>query len=208
MRIILISDTHGRHEQIKIPEGDLLIHAGDITRRGQNEELPPFNDFLGRLPHPKKIIIAGNRDSCFERDPQRCRALLTSALYLQDESVEIGGFRIYGSPWQPPFLDMAFNLPRGEPLRRKWALIPEGIDILITHTPPYGIGDRTMRGESVGDRDLLDAVQRIRPKLHVFGHIHEGYGCWQIGATDFINASVVDSSMQAAFEPIVVDLAQ
>jgi Icc-related predicted phosphoesterase len=205
MRIILISDTHGHHDRVTLPEGDLIIHAGDVTRRGQVEELPPFNDFLGLLPHSRKIIIAGNRDSCFENDPDRCRAILTNAVYLQDESVEVGGFHIYGSPWQPPFLDMAFNLPRGEPLRRKWALIPGNTDILVTHTPPHGIGDRTVRGEPVGDRDLLDAVQRIRPKLHVFGHIHEGYGRWKLGPTTFVNASVVDSSMQVAFQPVVVD---
>jgi Icc-related predicted phosphoesterase len=103
-------------------------------------------------------------------------------------------------------MDTAFNLPRGEPLREKWALIPSGIDILVTHTPPYGIGDRTSRGESVGCEDLLETVLRIKPRLHVFGHIHEGYGQYNKNGILFINASVTDASMQLAHQPIVYTL--
>jgi Icc-related predicted phosphoesterase len=206
MKIILISDTHGLHEPMTVPEGDVLIHAGDMTRRGTLEELAAFNTFVGRLPHPIKFAIAGNRDYCMERQPEESRKVLTNLIYLQDAETKAGDLRIYGSPWQPPFLDMAFNLPRGKPLREKWALIPPGIDILITHTPPYGIGDRTTRGDLVGCRDLLEAVRRLRPRIHVFGHIHEGYGNYSEGGIEFINASVVDSAMQLKNPPIVVDL--
>jgi Icc-related predicted phosphoesterase len=206
MRIVALGDTHGLHEQLIVPPGDVLIHAGDIGRRVTLEELQAFNDFLGRLPHPHKILVAGNRDYFFERQPAESRSLLTNAVYLQDEEISVDGVRIYGSPWQPPFMNTAFNLPRGEPLREKWALIPKGIDILVTHTPPYGIGDRTSWGESVGCRDLLEAVRRIKPKLHVFGHVHEGYGQYPEGDILFINASVADSSMQFAHQPIIYDL--
>jgi Icc-related predicted phosphoesterase len=206
MRIVVLGDSHGLHDQLTVPPGDLLIHVGDVGRRGTLEELRAFNDFLGRLPHPQKLLIAGNRDYFFERQPAESRGLLTNAAYLQDEETTVHGIRIYGSPWQPPFMNTAFNLPRGEPLREKWALIPEGIDILVTHTPPYGIGDRTFKGDLVGCRDLLEAVRRVKPKLHVFGHVHEGYGQFPDGDTFFINASVTDSSMQIANQPIVYEL--
>jgi Icc-related predicted phosphoesterase len=206
MRIVALGDTHGLHDQLAVPAGDVLIHAGDIGRRGTLEELRAFNEFLGRLPHPHKILVAGNRDYYFESHPTESRSLLTNAVYLQDEEISVDGIRIYGSPWQPPFMNTAFNLPRGRPLREKWALIPEGIDILVTHTPPYGIGDRTSRGESVGCRDLLEAVRRIKPKLHIFGHVHERYGQYSDGGALFINASITDASMQFANQPIVRDL--
>jgi hypothetical protein len=206
MKIVLLSDTHGLHDHLTVPPGDLLIHAGDFGRRGTLEELRAFNEFLGRLPHPRKIFVAGNRDFYFERQPVEGRKILTNAVYLQDDDITVGGFRIYGSPWQPPFMDTAFNLPRGAPLREKWALIPEGIDLPPTHTPPYGIGDRTAGGESVGCRDLLEAVHRIKPRLHVFGHVHEGYGQYEDSGICFVNASVTDSSFQNAHPPIVCNL--
>jgi Icc-related predicted phosphoesterase len=206
MKIVLLSDTHGWHDQLTVPPGDLLIHAGDFGRRGTLEELRAFNDFLGRLPHPQKIFVAGNRDYSFERQPEESRKILTRAVYLQDEEISVDGLRIYGSPWQPPFMNTAFNLPRGAPLREKWALIPSGIDVLVTHTPPFGIGDRTAGGESVGDRDLLEAVRKIKPRLHVFGHVHEGYGRYTEEKILFVNASVTDASMQLAHTAIVCDL--
>jgi len=206
MRIVLISDTHGLHDQLTVPAGDVLIHAGDLGRRGTLEELRAFNGFLGRMPHRHKILVAGNRDYSFERQPAECKTLLTNALYLQDEEISVDGIRIYGSPWQPPFMNTAFNLPRGEALREKWALIPAGIDILITHTPPYGLGDRIAIGELVGCRDLLDAVRRIKPKLHGYGHVHEGYGRYNEGGILFINASVTDASMQLAHPAVICDL--
>jgi Icc-related predicted phosphoesterase len=202
MQIILWSDSHGGHERCAIPGGDLLIFAGDIGARGTLEELGVFNAFLGRLPHPHKIVIAGNRDFFFEDQPAESRRLLTHAVYLQDEEIVIGGLRIFGSPWQPPFMNTAFNIPRGAALREKWQHIPRGIDILVTHTPPLGIGDRTAAGRNVGCGDLLAAVLRIRPLLHVFGHIHEGYGTTQKDGTAFINASVTDASMRIRHQPI------
>jgi Icc-related predicted phosphoesterase len=203
MRIVLISDTHGLHDGLTVPPGDVLIFPGDAGRRGTLEELRAFNDFLGGLPHPQKIFVAGNRDYFFERQPEESRRMLTNAVYLQDEEISIDGVRIYGSPWQPPFINTAFNLPRGGPLRDKWARIPAGIDILVTHTPPYGIGDRTSRGESVGCEELRAAVRRIKPKVHVFGHVHEGYGKYHEDGILYINASVTNAAMQLAYEPIV-----
>jgi Icc-related predicted phosphoesterase len=199
--IVAISDTHGFHESVDIPAGDILIHAGDLTRHGEMGEVKEFNDFLGGLPHPVKIVIAGNHDFCFESDPERCRNNLTNAIYLQDQAVTFEGVRFYGSPWQPWFFDWAFNLQRGPEIRAKWDLIPEDTDVLITHGPPFGHGDRTLRGEQVGCQDLLEVVEQIQPKFHIFGHIHEGYGLTRNEHTTFINASICGVSYRPKNTP-------
>ncbi|MBA3534089.1 MAG: metallophosphatase domain-containing protein [Ardenticatenales bacterium] len=205
LTIVALSDTHSLHGQLAIPDGDILLHAGDITRQGDIADVVEFNAFLGTLPHRHKVVIAGNHDFCFERLPNRCRQLLTNAIYLEDESVTLEGIKIYGSPWQPWFHDWAFNLARGEPLRRKWALIPPDTDILITHGPPLGHGDRTTLNEVVGCADLLEAVQRLRPRYHLFGHIHEAYGVTRNEHTTFINASSCTFKYTATNPPIVFD---
>ena len=205
MKIIAISDTHGLHGALKIPNGDVLVHAGDLTRHGTLDDVREFNDFLGALPHPHKIVIAGNHDFCFESDRVAYEKILTHCIYLQDQEVTLNGVKFYGSPWQPWFYDRAFSLERGSEIRAKWDLIPEGIDVLITHCPPFGIGDLATQGETAGCRDLLEAVERIKPDVHIFGHIHEGYGTTTNGATTFINASGCDQLYQLANQPIVYD---
>jgi predicted phosphodiesterase len=149
MRIVCLSDTHGTHERLTVPEGDLLVHAGDFTNLGRPAEIERFDRWLGTLPHPHKLVIAGNHDFLFERKPEKARALLTNARYLQDEACEVNGLRLWGSPWQPWFHDWAFNLARGPELAAKWALVPERIDVLVTHGPPAAILDRTHGGEAV-----------------------------------------------------------
>ncbi|MDH3198719.1 MAG: metallophosphatase domain-containing protein [Candidatus Krumholzibacteria bacterium] len=189
MELVLLSDTHGRHGEVEIPNGDVLIHAGDFGAWfGTMEELEEFNDFLGQLPHAHKIVVAGNHDFCFERANADARKALTNAHYLQDESLEIDGVKFYGSPWQPEFLNLAFNLRRGEPLRRKWEMVPPDTDVLITHGPPHGIGDETLDGLHVGCEELLLRVKQVKPRVHVFGHIHEGRGKYEIEGTVFVNA--------------------
>ncbi|MEM7033414.1 MAG: metallophosphatase domain-containing protein [Chloroflexota bacterium] len=198
LRIVAISDTHGQHQGLHIPDGDVLIHAGDLTSHGSLSEVMAFNEFLGTLPHPHKIIIAGNHDFCFEQEPTQSQALLTNGTYLQDKAITIDGIKFYGSPWQPWFYNWAFNLARGTEIRAKWDLIPWDTDILITHGPPYGHGDRTTRREFVGCTDLLETVEKIRPQAHIFGHIHEGYGITSNEHTAFLNASTCTVN----YEPI------
>jgi Icc-related predicted phosphoesterase len=201
--IVALSDTHGFHKHIEVPHADILIHAGDLTRHGELEEVEEFNEFIGGLPHPFKIVIAGNHDFCFENDPVICASLLTNASYLQDQAITVEGIRFYGSPWQPWFCDWAFNLQRGPEIRAKWDLIPENTDILITHGPPFSHADQTSGGEQVGCKDLLEVVEKIKPKLHVFGHIHEGYGLTHNESTTFMNASICDETYQPHNTPIV-----
>jgi len=206
IRIVCISDTHTLHGRLQIPEGDVLVHAGDLSSRGRKSEIQEFDRWLGTLPHRHKVVICGNHDFLFEREPEVARGLITNAIYLQDSGVTIEGLQFWGSPWQPEFFDWAFNLERGEPLREKWALIPTDTDVLITHGPPMGILDRVERGERVGCEELTEALKRVRPKLHVFGHIHEAYGHLDRDGTRFVNASSCNLDYAPVHAPIVVDL--
>ncbi len=157
MRIVAVADTHTFQGDLRqIPDGDVFLHAGDLCRGGRLDELRTVAAWLRTLPHRHKIVVAGNHDWCFVREPQAAIEVLGPGIvYLQDSEATIDGVRFWGSPWQPAFNDWAFNLPRGEALARKWALIPTGIDVLVTHGPPHGIGDWS--GDSVrrGCEDLL-----------------------------------------------------
>ncbi len=203
-RLVIISDTHGQHWEMSIPEGDILIHAGDITLFGEDTVIRDFNVWLGELPHQHKLVIAGNHDYSFEQEPEKVVPLITNARYLRDETVVINGIKFYASPWQPVFLNMAFNL-YPPLLAEKWALIPPDTDVLITHTPPFGYGDRTIRDEDVGCADLRKRVEQIKPRLHVFGHIHEAAGWYHNDYTTFINASSAGVGKHLAHPPVVYD---
>ena len=132
------------------------------------------------------------------------RKRLTHAAYLQDESLHVGGVHFYGSPWQPWFCDWAFNLERGEALGQVWARIPETTDVLVTHGPPLGYLDRTRSGEQVGCADLLERVKEVKPSLHLYGHIHEGYGTARSESTLFVNASNCTVRYEPLNPPIVL----
>ena len=207
MRLVLMSDTHTLTEGLVVPNGDVLIHAGDCTNNGEAFDLMKFGCFLYDQPHKHKLIIAGNHDFCFEKKLQKSLDLLPKGVvYLQDDSTEIDGVKFWGSPWQPEFFDWAFNLQRGEEIRKKWDLIPEGTDVLITHGPPKGFLDMCKRDGRCGCEELLSALDRVKPKLHVFGHIHEGYGRARRGETDLINASVCNHRYRPINKPVVFDI--
>jgi|SRR5579864_1977711 len=224
MRLILISDTHGHHNSIRIPSGDVLIHAGDLTASGKVVEIEAAAKWLRSLPHPHKIAIAGNHDLLFESSPTQAIGLLRNAgvTYLQDADIEVNGLSIYGSPWQPSYMHWAFNIPRGG-LSKHWDQIPSGLDILITHGPPYGILDQRIPPGSrkvapwedeepfagsahVGCEELLAAVERTKPRVHVFGHIHRGYGTTRNENTTFYNASLCDEEYDPTNQPWVIEM--
>lgn len=207
MKIIAVADTHNQHDKISIPFGDIFIHAGDFTMGGTIKEIIDFNTWLGTLPHKWKIVIAGNHDLLFEKAPSLAKQLLFNAIYLQDQLTEVNGLSIYGSPWQPRFFDWAFNLDRGDQIRRKWSMIPENIDILITHGPPYGILDQTTTGKMVGCDDLLARIEVVKPKCHIFGHIHYSYGVMMSDSDHIlhVNASSLDDRYRYRHPPIAID---
>lgn len=206
MRIVCLSDTHMHHRKLTVPDGDVLVHTGDFTRKGSEADIADFNAWLGTLPHAHKVVIAGNHDFLFAQNNGLARALLFNATYLQDASVEVAGVKFWGSPWQPWFYNWAFNLPRGTALAQKWALIPPDTDVLLTHGPPFGVLDLTDRGEPVGCEELRQVVVRLSPRLHVFGHIHEAYGEVGFGRTWCVNASNCTLQYRPEHAPIVVDL--
>ena len=206
VRIVCISDTHNRLARVTVPAGDILVHAGDFTGHGREPEIVAFADALRALPHRDKVVIAGNHDFLCQSTPARVRELLGECHYLCDAGITLGGLSFWGSPWQPEFFDWAFNLPRGPALAAKWASIPTDTDVLITHGPPRGILDRTHDGTPVGCDDLLAARRRVRPRLHVFGHIHEAYGMLERDGTIYVNAATCDLRYRPIQPPIVVDL--
>lgn len=214
MRIVCLSDTHGRHKKIKnVPDGDVLVHAGDMTPRGDINDLRSFDNWLGRLPHRHKIIVSGNHDWCFFNKSSVARETITNAIYLEDSEIIIDGIKFYGSPWQPEFCDWAFNLPRGPALAEVWGRIPDDTNVLITHSPPFGSLDvvwnvrSSENGMAVGCEDLARRILNLENlKLHVFGHIHCAYGEKIHNGIHYINASICTEGYEAKNEPIVIDI--
>jgi predicted phosphodiesterase len=214
MRIVAMSDLHGYLPE-DVPACDLLLLAGDLTPvtnhapAFQGEWLDgDFRRWLQRQPARKIVGIAGNHDFIFERQPHLVPKDLPWT-YLQDEGTEWEGLKIWGTPWQPWFFDWAFN-GRPEDLKRQWALIPEGTDILVVHGPPHGYGDgvpeRDDRVRHCGCPHLLERIRQIAPRLVVYGHIHEGRGEWQLGRTRLANVTLVDEGYDVCYKPWVTDL--
>ena len=211
MRLVILSDTHGFHRAIPaVPDGDVLIHAGDLTRRGSLDELPEFFEWLDAHPHPVKLVIAGNHDWAFERQSARAESMVPPGVtYLRDSGITVDGVKFWGSPWQPWFLDWAFNLQRGAEIAAKWALIPDDVDVLITHGPPHGILDVVDRppGKHVGCEALRERIATLpKLRLHAFGHVHEGYGTFEEDGHRFANASICNLEYAPVNAPLVVDL--
>ena len=221
VRVVCLSDTHNQLDKIRIPSGDIIIHAGDICGRGTIQELETFAAQFSALPHPTKVFIAGNHDWPFQENRPQAEHVISQfdgITYLQDSETKACGLRIYGAPWQPEFYSWAFNLPRGKPLQDKWREIPLGIDILVTHGPPFGYGDFVQRPRyeswrpkgaderSVGCVDLAEAILFKKPRLHVSGHLHSGYGRINTTNTIYVNASNCNEAYQPINPPIVVDL--
>lgn len=232
MKIAAISDTHHRYGEkwgLRIPPVDLLVHAGDFTLRGTPEEFAAFNNWLGRQPSRLNLICAGNHEWLAEKNLGLARAILTNGKLLVDERYEVDGLRLYFSPWQPWYCDWAFNLPRGgSELERRWAAIPDDTDMLVTHGPPWGLGDKVPRYRSsasggpdipngyehVGCALLKNRVGQVRPRWHVFGHIHAAYGIHRtIEAekgepgkhTAFVNAAICNEHYEHINPVVVID---
>lgn len=211
MKLVLISDTHGQEPEL--PEGDVLVHAGDLTSMGTADQMVRALAWLQK-EHEKFqhiVLVAGNHDFCCQDHPIDTERTMKGMgfHYLNDSEVVIDGIKFWGSPVQPWFHDWAFNRERGEEIRKHWDLIPEDTDVLITHGPPYDIMDKSIYGhERCGCEELREAVKRVDPQIHVFGHIHEGYGHDKMYGvrTDFYNASVLNIKYELANAPIEVEI--
>lgn len=214
LKLVLLSDTHTFHDKVSVPDGDVLIHAGDLCLEGTLLEAKAGFDWLASLPHEHKLLIAGNHDWVAQRNSTvwQLLALAAGVTYLQDDGTTIEDKLFYGSPWQPEFCNWAFNVPRGEELRVIWDKIPASTDVLITHGPPFGILDQSRPGKfpRLGCTDLAQVVKNRDILLHVFGHIHGSYGQQEEFGTEsviqFVNAASCDETYRPVNQPIVVEI--
>lgn len=208
MKFVAIADTHGQHDQLVLPPADVLIHAGDVSMRGTEEEIFRFLRWFSTQPFTYKIMVAGNHDFFFERAAAGIIANMIPAdvCYLNDSHVLINGIKIWGSPITPWFYKWAFNRHRGEAIKKHWDLIDADADIVVTHGPVHKVLDKTTGGTHAGCEDLLHKVNEVKPAVHICGHIHEGYGKTNINGTTFINASVLNERYLMVNKPVVFEL--
>lgn len=227
MRITLLSDSHNKHHEITndLPGGDLLIHAGDFMNSGYSQyEAEDFFKWFDKINnYDTKVLIAGNHDRLMQDRSDEAQDILTgykTIEYLQDEDLVLyydghngdrpeDNIRIYGSPWQPYFHNWAFNLPRnGEELQAKWEAIPTNTDILVTHGPAQtylDVAGAPYNTPLLGCELLKERIELIKPKIHVCGHIHGGYGYRFNGHTHFFNASLLNEQYNYANKPFTFD---
>jgi Icc-related predicted phosphoesterase len=204
MKFLALSDTHGKHRLLKnLPPADVIIHAGDVSMNGAEHSIQDFLRWFSKLDYAHKIFIAGNHDRFFEDEPAGLikKMIPENVIYLNDSGICIDGINIWGSPITPWFYDWAFNRERGKEINKHWKLIPENTDILVTHGPPFGILDTVGQGH-VGCEALLKKVKAVKPRVHVFGHIHESFGSFENKDTRFINASVLDDEYELRNKPV------
>jgi len=221
IRLVIISDTHGLHHGLKkfgeLPDGDILIHAGDVSNVGELYDIERFIKWFCSRPHTDKIFIAGNHDYGFETNSHACRTIIDEAstkcflTYLEDdgeiiETIKDGNLKFWGSPITPPFMNWAFNM-KDEHRALLWETIPDDVDILLTHGPPRDILDFSRYGfEHVGCPYLRSKVFEVKPIVHIFGHIHYSYGVHEENGTLFINASTLNERYHVTNKPVVVDV--
>lgn len=209
MKLVVMSDTHGYHKALSPPKGDVFIHCGDHSvLEGTERETRAFLKWVKSLPHSHKIIVPGNHDLWCETVDMKEIAGSYGVHCLVDSSIEVDGITFYGAPWVPQYGNWAYMYPHTEP---RYKDLPDNIDILLTHGPPYGHGDwvpdKKLR---VGALDLLNEVVRIKPKYHLFGHVHEGREEGrtksELTPTIFINAACWNHKTKAQYGAITLDI--
>jgi len=207
--IVCVSDIHGRQDKLFIPGGDILLISGDITA-SSNTDISAFINWLGKQTHTFKVMIMGNHDKAFEehKDQYILQCKENNIIYLEDSGVKLLGINIWGSPWiaiRKNHKNNAFAIPRNE-LIHKWNLIPDNTNILMTHCPPYGIGDLNTNYYKAthfhsGDYSLRKTINRLGSlRLHTFGHQHYGRGIYKgDNGVYFVNCSVVNDNVAFVF---------
>ena len=198
MRILHISDTHGKHNLLKnLPKADIIIHSGDTSFSGSDNEILDFLNWFCDLDYQHKIFVAGNHDDCLYGE--QIEGLPDNCYYLCNSGVEIEGVRFWGVPL---FMGDTLKENRTEQIM---AQIPENTNVLISHSPPYGILDFD-DNIYYGCSDLLKTVERVNPHYHLFGHIHAAYGIKKIGQTTFVNSAIMNGMYELVNKPILLEI--
>lgn len=188
--LTLIGDTHLRHRELGNLSGDVLIHVGDFFDLFQPGagSIAEIDDWFAAQQFNLILCIAGNHDFPLWRRQLSNRQVFKHAVYLEDQSIQYKGIKFHGSPWVPFLPDHAF-FADDRRLTEKWAGVPDDTDVLITHTPPYGVLAKSSRGRELGCPQLAERVRQINPTLHCFGHVHASGGILKQGETSYVNAA-------------------
>eukprot|EP00811_Abedinium_folium_P035280 NODE_8086_length_1524_cov_6.335719.p1 GENE.NODE_8086_length_1524_cov_6.335719~~NODE_8086_length_1524_cov_6.335719.p1 ORF type:complete len:288 (+),score=63.09 NODE_8086_length_1524_cov_6.335719:207-1070(+) len=194
VRVVCISDTHGKHRELRLPAGDILVHAGDFTEFGSRDHAVDFNAWLGDQPFKTRIVVNGNHENKAEWRGE-VDAILSNATFLRGRSVTVCGLTIYGT-------EFCWPMREESPI---YAEIPRNTDIVIAHGPAAAFVDGRH-----GCGALLSAMSRVRPRLVISGHIHGAHGVSRgfgsVRGTTFVNAANCKHGYSLGWEPIVVDL--
>ena len=207
MKIIAISDTHGLHRKLSMSPCDILIFAGDASISSFSK-FTEFNDWLGTLSAKHILFVAGNHDTYLEKiGPAKSKKYFTNAVYLHNCSVNVMGKSFYGSPYSPMFNNWSFMYERGSiELKEIWEQIPENLDYLITHCPPYGILDRNLQNLRCGCEILVREIAKKFPLNSIFGHIHMNGGrVVNSGGISFYNVALLDEQYKMTNEPTIIE---
>lgn len=212
MKIVAISDVHGRWNKITIPECDVLISCGDYSFRGEEHMIRDFHEWLNKQPAKHIVSVQGNHEKWVEKNFEDAKAIAEEECprvhFVEEGLVEIEGVKIWCSAITPFFCNWAWNRFRGDQIRHHWDLIPEDTQILVTHGPPEGILDSVndLYRTSVGCKDLWNKIVTLKNlKYHFFGHIHESYGYQEFNGIHFFNVSICDESYAASNQPVLVE---
>jgi|ERR1700722_19656758 len=213
-RIVPVSDTHSYHRKVEVPDGDIFVHSGDITFRGEMAILEDFCKWMKELPHKHKLVVFGNHDNFTHYNKFAIAKKLiedAGATLLHNSETTIDGLKFYGSPHTPTFYDWYWMIDRGKRMAENWRAIPDDVNVLITHGPPHRILDEAPRGlgqfDNVGCEDLLARIKELKKlRLHIFGHIHNSFGTAEKDGVIFVNAATCTEKYQPTNKPIVIYL--
>lgn len=210
MKICIISDTHFRHNELVLPAADAIVHCGDFSATGSHRDHFEFSKWFGSLPYKHKLVSPGNHDRYSEKQLHISKAIFADneCELLVDELKVIDGKRMYFSPWTPRYGRWSWMRERGEDIKKVWDGIPENLDLLVTHGPPWGTLDISIYDAvHCGCEELMKAIEEKKPRFHAFGHIHfYGGRVQEIGDTTYVNAAVCDESYHPNNNIVVIDL--
>ena len=197
MKIIHISDTHGCHRRLtNLPEADVVVHSGDFTMNGSEPEALDFLNWLCDLPYAHKIFICGNHDDCLYG--ANIDGLDPNVHYLCNSGIEIDGVRFYGVPM---FMGDCVTDRQAKNISK----IPSDTDVLITHSPAYGILDFD-DDINYGDEQILSKVIEVKPRAHLFGHIHSQHGILTEHGITFSNGAIMNADYTNLNQPNLINL--